>query len=466
MSGFGTQKVFAILIAIFLSVPFFVRAQTIDVQALLSKIQALQTQLSVLQGSSNFCDLPTRTMRRGSSGDEVSRLQQFLARDASVYPEGLVTGYFGTKTVLAVQRWQVKNGILPLDATESNGFGAVGPRTLAAMRLVWCLQSSTTAAPFVPPYTSMQSGTAQKPSSTVSASTTVGLPTQITFTAPIASTSVRKGSILITSWQSTNAPLGASVSISLGTPSGAKLAVLKSGLTSSGTFYWAVPAPSSAGSAGGACSGSAIECLTQLAGTENDCGALCSLADGMYVLYGQVVQGAKELAHAQSPIFFVSSSDTSGAGTNLNFGSNGTSSYSSTFGQSTSWTSTDISTQGQSCLYSGVPYADGIALEITCADVKAVGQSCGTFGGMRLSCRNGVWVDDKGVAQSVRNVTTTNTAGSCTTPWGSMIVTNGNEVPYEPFFSGGMYSGAMMLKLMRCSSGKWQTCDTVGDNCH
>lgn len=464
MSATRTRVIFAFVIFLASSVPFLVQAQTQSSQELLAKIQSLQAQLAGLSGSSMFCDLPTHTMRRGASGDEVSRLQQFLARDVSIYPEGAVTGYYGALTEMAVQRWQIKNGIVSGGTAGTTGFGAVGPRTLAAMRAVWCLQSNTTASPFILKDLPASVGAATQTVPGASTTASIQAAAQIGFTMPLASTTARKGSIVIASWKSVNAPLGASVTISLATPTGSSLGILKSSLTSSGSYYWTIPAAANTTTNFGTCSGSAIDCLTQLAGSTNDCGTLCSLSDGLYVLYAQLVSGAKELAHAKSVPFLITGSDTSSAGTN--FGSTGSTSYSSTFGQTTSWTSTDFSSQAQSCIYSGVPYTDGISLEINCADVKAVGQSCGAFGGLRLTCRNGVWVDDKGVAQSVRNVTTTNTAGSCTTPWGSMIVANGNEVPYEPFFSSGQYSGAFMLKLMRCSSGTWQTCDTVGDNCH
>lgn len=452
------------MIAFFAYVPFFAYAQTVDVQALLAKIQALQSQLANMQGSSNFCDLPTHTLRRGSSGDDVSRLQQFLARDTSVYPEASITGYYGALTELAVQRWQIKNGIVLSGTAATTGFGAVGPKTLAAMRTVWCLPASTTAAPFIlPKDVTLTNSSAQTQSATATTTAPVQQSAQIVVTAPVASTSIQKGSILVTSWKSTNAPLGATVSVSLSTPFGTKLGILRSGLNSTGTYYWTIPAANTS-STGGACDGSAIDCISQLAGATGDCTTLCSITEGLYVIYAQLVHGGKELAHAQSASFWIGTPSASNAGT-LNFGGSGTSSYSSSFVQNNSWTSTEMSTLPQSCLYSGVPYSDGIALEITCADVRIPGQGCGTFGGMKLTCKNGVWVDGKGVAQSVRNVTTTNTAGSCTTPWGSMIVSNGNQVPYEPFFSSGLYSGAMMVKLMRCSSGKWQTCDTVGDNC-
>jgi len=44
----------------------------------------------------------------GSQGNEVKELQKCLAKDPEVYPEGEVTGYFGSKTKAAVIRFQEK----------------------------------------------------------------------------------------------------------------------------------------------------------------------------------------------------------------------------------------------------------------------------------------------------------------------------------------------------------------------
>lgn len=66
-----------------------------------------------------------RQLQLGMSGADVSDLQRFLATDTSVYPSGLVTGYFGPLTQAAVIKFQTKNGI--------DTAGRVGPITLAAI---------------------------------------------------------------------------------------------------------------------------------------------------------------------------------------------------------------------------------------------------------------------------------------------------------------------------------------------
>ncbi len=64
-----------------------------------------------------------RQLQLGMSGSDVSDLQAFLAKDSSVYPQGLVTGYFGTLTQSAVSKFQSKNGLAVV--------GRVGPLTMS-----------------------------------------------------------------------------------------------------------------------------------------------------------------------------------------------------------------------------------------------------------------------------------------------------------------------------------------------
>lgn len=63
-----------------------------------------------------------RQMDIGATGNDVSSLQQFLASYDSVYPEGLVTGYFGRLTANAISLFQSLNGLPSV--------GRVGPLTL------------------------------------------------------------------------------------------------------------------------------------------------------------------------------------------------------------------------------------------------------------------------------------------------------------------------------------------------
>lgn len=64
-----------------------------------------------------------RQLQLGMSGADVGELQTFLAQDRTIYPQGLITGYFGSLTKSAVSNFQARNGISTV--------GRVGPQTLA-----------------------------------------------------------------------------------------------------------------------------------------------------------------------------------------------------------------------------------------------------------------------------------------------------------------------------------------------
>jgi peptidoglycan hydrolase-like protein with peptidoglycan-binding domain len=67
----------------------------------------------------------TRQLDLGMQGSDVGMLQTYLATDATIYPQGLVTNYFGSLTASAVSNFQSKNGLATV--------GRVGPETLALL---------------------------------------------------------------------------------------------------------------------------------------------------------------------------------------------------------------------------------------------------------------------------------------------------------------------------------------------
>lgn len=75
----------------------------------------------------------SKTLFQGTRGTDVSALQEFLKKDSVLYPEGLVTGYFGPATGRAVQRFQTKYGIA---APGVAGYGVVGPKTRVKLNAV------------------------------------------------------------------------------------------------------------------------------------------------------------------------------------------------------------------------------------------------------------------------------------------------------------------------------------------
>ncbi len=75
----------------------------------------------------------TSSLDMGSQNADVTTLQTYLATDSSIYPSGLVTGYFGQLTKAAVERFQAREGIVSAGTPATTGYGRVGPATLAAL---------------------------------------------------------------------------------------------------------------------------------------------------------------------------------------------------------------------------------------------------------------------------------------------------------------------------------------------
>ncbi|TSC67518.1 MAG: glycoside hydrolase family 48 [Parcubacteria group bacterium Gr01-1014_72] len=156
MSMYKYKSFFALLFVFALFVlPLFSSAQSPDkssilIQQLQQQVAELQRQIQTLQrqltetrselGAQSPASAPiaepetetapaktslefTRILSRGSLGDDVRRLQEFLAEDKEIYPDGLVTGYFGPLTESALKKWQHKHGI--------EAVGILGPQTKA-----------------------------------------------------------------------------------------------------------------------------------------------------------------------------------------------------------------------------------------------------------------------------------------------------------------------------------------------
>jgi hypothetical protein len=76
-----------------------------------------------------------RNLQLGARGDEVRRLQELLAQDKELYPEGLITGYYGGLTREAVRRFQLKHGVISSPTEQGNG--RLGPKTRAKLKEVY-----------------------------------------------------------------------------------------------------------------------------------------------------------------------------------------------------------------------------------------------------------------------------------------------------------------------------------------
>jgi peptidoglycan hydrolase-like protein with peptidoglycan-binding domain len=138
------------LLVCFLLAIFPVATYAATVEELRAQIEDLLRRVSALQSSTGTqtavsggqCPLISRNLKNGMSGEDVTRLQQFLARDTVIYPEGTISGYYGALTEAAVKRFQCKHQIVCDGTPESTGYGVTGPRT-AALLALQCSGGST-----------------------------------------------------------------------------------------------------------------------------------------------------------------------------------------------------------------------------------------------------------------------------------------------------------------------------------
>ena len=105
----------------------------LQIEALSAQIKGLEEQIEELleqqQALREETLQLTRQLQEGMQGNDVQALQQMLATDPEIYPEGLVTGYFGSMTKRAVQKFQQRAGI--------DQVGRVGPQTLARINQIF-----------------------------------------------------------------------------------------------------------------------------------------------------------------------------------------------------------------------------------------------------------------------------------------------------------------------------------------
>src|SRR3989344_1115721 len=123
-----------------------------QIQQLLNQIQDLQKQVVNLElelgvqetapaadtaapaVSPSSLPIFLRSLSLGSRGDDVRELQKYLAQDKAIYPDGLITGYFGPLTQQAIQKFQKKYEIVSSGTPETTGYGIIGPKTIAKFK--------------------------------------------------------------------------------------------------------------------------------------------------------------------------------------------------------------------------------------------------------------------------------------------------------------------------------------------
>ncbi|KKT43025.1 MAG: Collagen triple helix repeat domain protein [Candidatus Wolfebacteria bacterium GW2011_GWE2_44_13] len=113
-----------VLVATIFSAPLSAAyAQGIDLELTVKQLQQRVDTLERQQRNDSVTF--TGSLRVGSRGGQVKALQEFLKQSPDIYPEGLVTGYFGPLTENAVKRFQQKEAI--------EAIGIVGPITRAKL---------------------------------------------------------------------------------------------------------------------------------------------------------------------------------------------------------------------------------------------------------------------------------------------------------------------------------------------
>ena len=78
------------------------------------------------------CSDIKHSLALGSSGAEVSALQQFLINE-DLLSDTASTGFFGKITQKAVRQWQIQNNIVASSSVVASGYGMVGPKTRTAI---------------------------------------------------------------------------------------------------------------------------------------------------------------------------------------------------------------------------------------------------------------------------------------------------------------------------------------------
>lgn len=75
----------------------------------------------------------------GQRAEEVKNLQTMLSQDKTIYPEGIISGYYDFLTVKAVQKFQEKYNIA---RSGKLGYGIAGPKTRAKLNELYASKSS------------------------------------------------------------------------------------------------------------------------------------------------------------------------------------------------------------------------------------------------------------------------------------------------------------------------------------
>ncbi len=111
-AGLGDSYNFSV-VALTTNEPSQIGKESELIKNLLAQIEQLKLQIANIQAQllGNSCSIFQTNLYIGLKSNSVSCLQNFLINQ-NVYPEKIVSGYFGNLTKAAVVRFQEKNGIL------------------------------------------------------------------------------------------------------------------------------------------------------------------------------------------------------------------------------------------------------------------------------------------------------------------------------------------------------------------
>ena len=184
-----------------------------------------------------------KQLRVGVTGDDVKLLQEFLATDSDIYPEGLITGYFGPMTERAVKKLQKR---MCLDQV-----GNVGPKTM--WRINELLTEGAGSSGKIPPGLLTAPGIQKKLCATSTLDTTAPVISDVMATSTTASTTQIKWLTNELSnskvWYSTSTPVLASAPTPAVSSTDYVLnhSITLSGLTASTTYYYLVASTDKSG---------------------------------------------------------------------------------------------------------------------------------------------------------------------------------------------------------------------------
>lgn len=107
------HQIVVLTLAVALAAPVAHAQSTTDQESLIERLRVLVTQLLELRSKMTEVQAEIKEeirvgLSEGMTGDDIKKIQEILATDKTIYPEGMVTGYFGPLTKSALRRFQEK----------------------------------------------------------------------------------------------------------------------------------------------------------------------------------------------------------------------------------------------------------------------------------------------------------------------------------------------------------------------